>query len=195
MSFQRLSYDRCAYDERVNDSAYAGQYMLMNPLGCTKSLFVEDPQIHMSKNLSSWNNYAPNCTDINLVDVDSELSGMNQTATKCRDRVWKKCKDVPLGAPTSEGADVAGEFTRLSNPAANIRGETVNRWEWLPCDPQMNATTILPFEINGSSRLISKDNHIPCVRPVKNQTNPVHSAPNGMYLPKETYEFDVGNFP
>ena len=60
------------------------------------------------------------------------------------------------------------EYTRLDNPASNIKGVGPNRFQWLCLDPQdkvaFNAgDSRLPFNWNISSRTIAKDNNRPCL--------------------------------
>ena len=61
-----------------------------------------------------------------------------------------------------------GMFTedcRLSNPPSTLRGTGWNRWEWLCKDPQDRV--IEPFDFQINTKILSKDNHRPCVpRPV-----------------------------
>ena len=58
------------------------------------------------------------------------------------------------------------EYTRLDNPASNIKGMGPNRFEWLCLDPQNKVAfkegdSRLPFNWNLSSRTIAKDNNRP----------------------------------
>src|SRR3989338_5435 len=67
------------------------------------------------------------------------------------------------------------EDTRLSNPPCTLRGTGWNRFEWLPADPQECVTEPFDFQIN--TKLLSKDNHRPCVPKPLNQ-NIVYPSPN-----------------
>lgn len=63
------------------------------------------------------------------------------------------------------------EDTRLSNPASNLRGTGWNRFDPIALDPQ--AQLLFPGAYNINSRLLTKDNHRPCVRtPNVNNMNP-----------------------
>ena len=55
----------------------------------------------------------------------------------------------------------AGEQTRLSNPANNLRSVGWNRFECLPMNPQERVMMEMPTEI--PSRMVIKDNHRPCI--------------------------------
>ena len=55
----------------------------------------------------------------------------------------------------------AGEQTRLSNPAGNVRSVGWNRFECLSLNPQDRIMMEMPTEI--PSRLVIKDNHRPCI--------------------------------
>ena len=65
--------------------------------------------------------------------------------------------------------------SRLSNPPSTLRGTGFNRWEALPFNPQERVTQPFDFQIN--SKLLSKDNHRPCVpRPIEQTlVNPVYN--------------------
>ena len=105
--------------------------------------------------------------------VDNGKVGMH-SADKCPDQYspgptnWKNC-----------GMNV--EDTRLSNPACNLRGTGINRWEWLCLNPQDRVE--IPFDNNISNRIVVKDNHRPCVPTPLNQQP---AQPKGGDLPCET---------
>ena len=48
--------------------------------------------------------------------------------------------------------------SRLSNPAFDLKEFGINRWEWLPIDPQANA--VEPFRRIGENTVLDTlDNH------------------------------------
>jgi hypothetical protein len=69
------------------------------------------------------------------------------------------------------------EDTRLSNPACTLRGTGWNRWEWLPKDPQERCIEEFDYQID--SKIVSKDNHRPCLPMPIDQFN-VYPVPNNV---------------
>ena len=64
---------------------------------------------------------------------------------------------------------IPAEHSRISNPSCNLRGTGWNRWEWLCKNPQERIE--IPFDFNISNRILSKDNHRPCI------PNPIDHEP------------------
>ena len=79
-------------------------------------------------------------------------SGMRKTGQRCGDNNLVDFPDAYMPA---------GEQTRLSNPANNVRSVGWNRFECLALNPQDRILMEMPTEI--PSRLVIKDNHRPCV--------------------------------
>jgi hypothetical protein len=154
MSFTRNRYQVQDYKKNLQETIGPGNYNLNLPRNDYEGCF--NPVLYNSKLGGS------NCQ--NLVDVDSELMGLNYKDTKCPSRKYlpsnenfkncnlKKYKDCPI---------FTGEATRLSNPSMNLRGTGWNRWEWHCRNHQDFA--IEPFTRIIDTRIISKDNHRPCI--------------------------------
>ena len=74
-------------------------------------------------------------------------------------RVGDELQDYPeCGIPSEE--------TRTSNPPSNLRGTGINRWEYLDRNPQESFEVPRSgglFAPTVSTRMISKDNHRPCL--------------------------------
>jgi len=131
--------------------------------------FASDPRQRLAKSGGAI------CTDVPLVDVDSELRGYTYRASK-----YPLDKFLPEGLPDNRKAfcdlkaatpcrdeNMVSEDTRLSNPPINLRGieNGFNRWQWLHRDPQERVQE--PFDVAVDSRLMAKDYHRPHVpRPV-----------------------------
>lgn len=100
-----------------------------------------------------------------------------------------KCPDQYSPGPTNwKNCGMNIEDTRLSNPACNLRGTGINRWEWLCLNPQDRIE--MPFDYNVSNRIVVKDNHRPCVpTPIDQQP----AQPKGGELPCETIINSCGN--
>ena len=149
MSFQRLTYDKCAYDQDIEQSTKPGHYMLGKPDNCNQCM-VPIPEIRLQQ-------VRPK--EKGLVDVDSELMGLNRKQTKCRTYEPMKQQNVRLNE--SDCSFLFSEETRGSNPPCTLRGTGWNRWQWLCRDPQETAVVPFPYLVNY--RLVVKDNHVPII--------------------------------
>ncbi|KAG2424909.1 hypothetical protein HXX76_014067 [Chlamydomonas incerta] len=131
-----------------------GSYMLGTPAPQPVCDLFPDPCMR------AQNRGAATCDFPAIVDMSTELRGTARKYSKCAAyyKLEKPCSPAPL---TMCGSEVTSEDTRMSNPPCTLRGQGVNRWEWLPRDPQ--ATALLPFSTNVSNRLLAKDNHRPCL--------------------------------
>ncbi len=160
MSFSRLNYDDCSYEKAVKQSTDVGKYNYNMPLPCNKC-FVESPYIR-SQYFSGGT-----CQDKSLIDVDSELMGLNYKNTKCPSREFDPTKGAFCQIAEEKGcgtnAFLDTEPTRISNHPCTLRGTGWNRWEWLCTNPQDNAFNILPFERLANSQIMAKDNHRACI--------------------------------
>lgn len=152
MSFSSLTYDPCAYDKYLEQSIGTGEYMISVPKNnCDKDYFYPSPYIRLDKT------GGVKCKDKLLIDVDSELLGLNTPSTKCHEPI----KDI-CDTNTMQDCDnnfLSTEDTKLSNPPCTLRSTGWNRWEWLCENPQDKS--ILPFQTNISDRTVAKDNHRP----------------------------------
>lgn len=179
MSFNRNKYDMCSYKYQLAESAGSGIYQLTRPNNVCEPCLPNDPRIvaqtqgvSISKNTS-------------LIDIDSELIGIGRNLSDCPDRKYIPNQTSSFNCGAQTGTTKNGcsktdklcidntqvlnfgdcftptEDTRLSNPPSTLRGTGWNRWEWLPADPQDRVTEPFDFQIN--TKILSKDNHRPCV--------------------------------
>jgi hypothetical protein len=205
MSFNRIKYDDGAYNQQLNQSVSVGNYSLGTPNNLDENCEACYPYAPDVRLQSQGNSVY---RDIPLIDVDSELSGLNRPLTKDPAKLYiPKCPNsicksgYPCGGGVNsececESCKVRGqrpgdaslkhfkdcmapqEYTRISNAPCTLRGTGWNRWEWLCLDPQERVE--VPFDWNISSRTISKDNHRPCI-PTPIDTTP--AMPRGGSLP------------
>lgn len=129
---------------------------------------------------------AATCDNKELIDVDSELLGLNVKQTKCpEEKYFNKdfCSNSKL--KDCNNTFLSTEDTKLSNPPCTLRGTGWNRWEWLCNNPQEMA--LMPFEREIQNRLIVKDNHRPCLPILKNKEDvmPSHYGKDECYTDKE----------
>jgi len=157
----RLDYDRCAYNDYLSESVSPLLYRL-NPdqiNSCNSCLSVFGP-----RSSSGANSYGVSTTvghvtapSQGLVDVESILSNRNVIASKCKDG---KVNDINVTKFKLQHARICNDFldpvsTHLTNPAANYRGMSINRFYNLPKNAQANI--FYNFAIN--TKLEAKDNY------------------------------------
>jgi hypothetical protein len=155
MSFSRLPYDTCAYKHSLYESIGAGEYMLDNNNVCSPC-FVPSPTVNLQR-------FGASLCDKRLIDVDSELLGLNVRQSKCPEQNYIPGAKSVCDKYThlKECNDLDTEPTRLSNPPCTLRSRGWNRWEDLCQNPQDNA--LMRFEHNISNRLVVKDTFRPLV--------------------------------
>ena len=176
MSFNRLSYDTCSYLTELKESMKPGDYMINTPEvsgGTDKGCFFPNPQIRMNKHGAS-------VCENNIIDVDSELLGLNVKNTKCPAKKYTPSENPYCNLVHMKDCEfLSPEDTKLSNPPCTLRGTGWNRWEWLCENPQAKGV-ITPFETNINNRIVVKDNHRPCLpTPMDNTVSlPSHVTPD-----------------
>jgi len=183
MSWNHQIYDMCSYKYELAQTTGPGIYGLVRPNNACMPCLPNDPRIvAQSQGVSISKNTS-------LIDIDSELIGITRNLTRCPDRKYIPDQNASFqcGAQTGKvrngcrptdklcidntqvlsfnDCGLNTEDTRLSNPPCTLRGTGWNRWEWLPKDPQDRVTEPFDFQIN--TKILSKDNHRPCVpRPI-----------------------------
>lgn len=178
MSFNRLPYDNCSYNQVLKETTGPGFYQLTTPPNMCEPCHPKDPRVRLQTTGVSLNK------NTHLTDIDSELVGITRNLSDCPDRRYlPDCQSSQhCGGQTGKGYGknnskvnisseketipftdcfTASEDTRLSNPACNLRGTGINRWEWLCKNPQNDIEE--PFDFQISSRILSKINHRPCI--------------------------------
>jgi hypothetical protein len=179
MSFNRLPYDMCAYEQVLRESVGPGSYKLVTPQTTCNPCHTTDPYIRLQSNGISVSR------NTDLIDIDSEMMGISRNLTNCPTRKYlpaqnaselcgaraggykncaafeKVCVDHQKNNISTDNCFEHTEDTRLSNPPCTLRGTGWNRWEWLCRNPQDRVET--PFDFEISSRTLAKDNHRPCI--------------------------------
>jgi hypothetical protein len=160
MSFARNNYDKCAYESAIKQSTGPCSYMVGEPRPCAPC-FVSDPYIRSSRFGGAI------CEDKELIDVDSELMGLNYKKTKCPEKEFQASDKGWCKLKNSRDCDtdnfLGAEPTRISNGPCTLRGTGWNRWDWLPC-PETNHTIQLPpFERLNNTKIMAKDQHRACI--------------------------------
>ena len=157
----KLIYDKCAYDDFLSESVGPLLYQL-NPHrinNCNSCLSVFGPRTSSGSpsygvSTTVGNRTAPSQ---DLVDVESILTNRNVIASKCKDG---KVNDIDVTQFQLQHARICNDFldplaTHLTNPPANYRGMSINRFHDLPKPAQANI--FYDFAIN--TKLEAKDNY------------------------------------
>jgi glutaredoxin len=179
MSFTKLPYDPCAYKTSLEESMKTGVYMLNTPkVDCGENCFIQSPYIRLDKKNVGM------CKNREIVDVHSELLGLNRVLTECplkKEFDPKYCENNILAE--CENTFLSPEDTKLSNPSCTLRGTGWNRWESLRTNPQDKAIT--PFLTDIQNKTIIKDNHRPCIPNVNAMNNVLPNDNNTCYTDKD----------
>jgi hypothetical protein len=193
MSWNRNASDVCSYKYQLAETIGPGVYQLVRPDNQSIPILPKDPRfIAQSSGVSVSKNTS-------LIDIDSELIGISRNLTRCPDRKYMPDGNSSFHCGSQTGKVRNGcqpgdklcidnsqvlnfqdnglysEDCRLSNPPCNNRGVGVNRFEWLPWDPQERIAIEFDYQIN--TKMLSKDTHRPCLPNLLDQYN-VYPKPN-----------------
>lgn len=135
----RLTYDTCAYEDRLNESVAPGAYRLV-PFSidnCDGCLSTVGPR---GKNGVSTLVGHHTTASQELVDLESVLTNRNVLQSKCKDG---NVNDIDVTKFKLQHERACGKYldpvsSRLTNPVANYRGIGLNRFHELDRDPQEN---------------------------------------------------------
>ena len=122
-------------------SSGISNYMLNDIRVNTESVFPNDPSIKY-QNSGLYKN-----KNGDFIDVNSEILNITRPLTNNAEGKWmggRLIDDVEL-----KESNFSSRYSRLDEPAFELRGQTKNRWIELPIDPQENA--IEPFQRLGTN--------------------------------------------
>ena len=110
------------------------------------------------------------------VDVESELMNITRSASNNPDKKYNplndKCRKDNSCLVNFPDCHILTDDTRLSNPASNLRGTGINRFNPLCLDPQKQV--FFPGTQHIPTRIVVKDNFKRAVpRPAVNSMDPV----------------------
>lgn len=157
----RLGYDKCAYDDKLEESTNPLLYRLYPGYvqSCNDCLSTLGPRAgHNGVSASTTVGY-PLATAQQLTDVESILSNRNMKKSKCRKY---GSNDVDVSKIPLQHARICGDYLNpqsslLSHPVYNYREIAINRFYDLDRNPQ--APIFWNFAEN--TRLEAKDNYNP----------------------------------
>ena len=162
MSFNRLPYDEKCYKHKLAETTGAGNYQLDRPKIECDGCYPYSPHQRLD-------GFGASLCEKNLIDVDSELSGINYKNSHCPSKQYIPGKEEFCEKTNYKDCNIIPqEDTLLSNPPCTLRGTGWNRWEWLCQNPQDKV--LMPFDTMVNNRLLAKDNHRPCVPKPIDQT-------------------------
>ena len=159
MSFNRLKYD-IGIKKLDNDcSTKAGNYGVNTPVlrdGC----FQTNPRINLQKVGVSMNSNVPWRFYSGPVDIESQLLNLTRKASRDPKKQYNPLKDSCRNSDRCLSklpeCHLRTDDTRLSNPASNLRGIQIERFNPLCKNPQENV--FFPGAQQVPTRLVVKDN-------------------------------------
>jgi hypothetical protein len=156
--------DSCSPDEKLRVSVGPGMYKLTTPANDNSSCGKDIPADPSRR----WQAWGPGfCAPGSAVNDESELRGLNYRLSKADQDMYNPYNYKVPPACIADGKQdpyectAPMESTRLSNPPCTLRSTGWNRWEWLCWNPQDRA--LIPFQWNVNSSILIKDNHVPAV--------------------------------
>ena len=174
MSFNRLKYDIGLKKLDNNSSTKAGNYSVNTPI-ITNNCFQTNPRImdqkvgvSMNKNVD-WRFYS------GPVDIESQLMNLTRKASRDPNKKYNpltdNCRSSNNCLINLPDCHIPTSDTRLSNPASNLRGINIERFDPLCQDPQKNV--FFPGAKQIPTRLVVKDNFKRAIpRPAVNTMEP-----------------------
>lgn len=162
--FARAKYDDDEYKYKLAETIGDANYMLDKPWNCKPSItyYGGGPTISRFGNAT--------CEKNKLIDVDSELMGINRKYSKCPSKKYLPSEKPYCNLSVENFVEddfLVPEYTLISNPKCTNKETTINRWEWLCKNPQEKALPNFDYLINN--RIIVKDNHRPLLEIPINQ--------------------------
>lgn len=174
MSFNRLKYDIGIKKLDNDSSTKAGNYSVNTPI-ITKNCFQTNPRIMAQRVGVSINKNYPLRFYSGPVDVESQLLNLNRRASRDPSKKYNPLQDSCRNSDNClvklPDCYLRTDDTRLSNPATNLRGINIERFDPLRQHPQKNL--FFPGSQQVPTRLVVKDNFKRSVpRPAVNSMEP-----------------------
>ena len=133
-------------------SSGMSNYMLDDVRVNTDTLYPHDPSIKY-QNSGLYKN-----SNSKFMDVNSEILNITRPLTKDVKGNWtggSVIDDVEF-----KDSNLSSKYSRMDEPAFELRGQTKNRWIELPLNPQENV--IEPFKRLGSNTHLGLVDHYQC---------------------------------
>ena len=155
MSFTRFHDDPIRIQKQLQESSFAGRYMLNAPGPGAELPFFEDPNLRMQK-------WGANVLT-NTVNLESDLRGL----TRPLNRDLLNYNDytvhsVPSSKVAFQSEQPFVEESRATHPAWSFRDLEQSRWEQPLLNPQDKVENT-QFHTNIQTRILEKDHFTPHV--------------------------------
>ena len=173
MSYNRLNYDKCAYEFDLKQSVGPLYYQL-DPTNFYDSLPYNASTREPNFKLKDYPITSCNCEGKDsYIDIDSDLKNLNRKTSNCPTKKYngpdKKSSNIQSKIQELEFNSIN---SRLTNPIDNYRGLTVNRFVDLGINPLYGGYRSL----GRDTRLEAKDLYVPCL-PIPLDTSLVMPKP------------------
>ena len=162
----KITYDEKCINAQVDRDNSINEYQLNRPDNNCINCYPANPEIRFQKKAG-----------LEDVSVENNLLGLNRKNT-CYDMNEEKSCESGV-CPTQKfdnikndvkDCDIKTTNTRFES-TSNLKEMAVNRWEWLPIDPQQHALS--EISVIGS-RNFMKDQYSPNFIQPEDHTNEVH---------------------
>lgn len=151
--YTRFNYDDDRTRKQLEESTYAGRYLLNTPGPGANLPYMEDSQLRLQR----WGaNLMKNPTDL-----ETDLRGMTRKLNRDLEGYNNYKVHAPVGLPMLS-YPVQESFvaeTRATHPAWLYRSIEQARWEEPIVNPQANLEK--PFHSMINTRILEKDYHVP----------------------------------
>lgn len=160
MSFNRIKYDKSAYDLQMARSTDQGDYRLYSNFGenCSQCISTTGPI--GSKSDVSLVKEDLDVSFEKMADIESHLSWRNKQLGKSNENS-SPLEKFKTNNKSTCGSFLTPEDTRFTNPIDNYRCMSLTDYmvePYLPVNPQCHVQTI-PERVGLNSRLFTKDNY------------------------------------
>jgi len=160
MSFNRIKYDQCAYDLKMDRSTLPGDYRLYASYAenC-EQCFSADGPINAKSDVSLSRD-SNDLSYTNLADVENKLSWRRSKLTECNNALDNLDDKVLRNKPVCTNKLISQD-TRFTNPIDDYRGMSLTSYmlnPYLPINPQCVIQNN-DDKYGMNSRLYVKDNY------------------------------------
>ena len=140
MAFTRSRNDPGRLQKELQQSSFAGRYMLNAPGNGLSMPYFEDPQMRIQKwGANTW-------TD--STNLESELRGLGKVLDHNYDKTYKDVGLFQGSQNQFHTSDVHVDESRATHPAWMYRNTKVDRWDMPLHDPQQFLEKRIPKEVN-----------------------------------------------
>jgi hypothetical protein len=155
-AFTRPKWDDIHQIDDARITSYQLRYRLNTPAANCPTSYPVNSTTRIQKSGASW------VSGQWKTDVESDLRGINRVSPRVRaadntPALYDPRTNYMTTRGVSDAPDSSSDvtFNRMINPPCTLRATGINRWEWLPYNPQAHVET--PFDYFIPSRSIDKE--------------------------------------